>query len=93
MTPTFPYGSILCYYNLNLDQQGELRCHIPLPARGAESDLKAGNGDLIAVGRPFLANPDLPARWQTNAPLKTADMDTFYSADAKGYSDYPLHNK
>lgn len=62
-------------------------------AARAESDLKAGNGDLIAVGRPFLANPDLPARWQANAPLNTPDMDTFYSAGAKGYSDYPLHNK
>lgn len=62
-------------------------------AARAESDLAAGNGDLIAVGRPFLANPDLPARWQTNAPLNTADMDTFYSADAKGYTDYPVQNK
>jgi len=59
----------------------------------AESHLKAGNGDLIAVGRPFLANPDLPTRWQTNAPLNMPDMDTFYSADAKGYSDYPMYNK
>lgn len=62
-------------------------------AARAESDLEAGNADLIAVGRPFLANPDLPARWQANAPLNPPDMDTFYSADAKGYSDYPLHNK
>jgi N-ethylmaleimide reductase len=62
-------------------------------AARAESDLAAGKGDLIAVGRPFLANPDLPARWQTNAPLNTPDMDTFYSADAKGYSDYPVQNK
>ncbi|HEY5714991.1 MAG TPA: alkene reductase, partial [Psychromonas sp.] len=59
----------------------------------AESDLAAGKGDLIAVGRPFLANPDLPARWQKNAPLNAPDMDTFYSADAKGYTDYPLLNK
>jgi N-ethylmaleimide reductase len=55
-----------------------------------ESDLATGKGDLIAVGRPFLANPDLPARWQANAPLNSADMDTVYSADAKGYSDHPL---
>ncbi|MFT6925531.1 MAG: N-ethylmaleimide reductase [Psychromonas sp.] len=62
-------------------------------AARAQSDLAAGKGDLIAVGRPFLANPDLPARWQTNAPLNAADMETFYAADAKGYSDYPEHNK
>lgn len=57
-------------------------------AARAESDLAAGNADLIAVGRPFLANPDLPKRWQTKAPLNSADMSTFYTADAKGYIDY-----
>ncbi|WP_198134758.1 hypothetical protein [Psychromonas ingrahamii] len=62
-------------------------------AAGAESDLAAGKGYLIAVGRPFLANLDLPARWQANTPLNIPDMDTFYSADEKGYSDYPVHNK
>ena len=58
-------------------------------AARAQRDLAAGNGDLIAVGRPFLANPDLPARWQTNAPLNEPDMSTFYTPGAKGYTDYP----
>lgn len=55
----------------------------------AEKDLAAGRADLIAVGRPFLANPDLPERWKRNAPLNTPDPNTFYSADEKGYTDYP----
>ncbi len=55
----------------------------------AESDLAADKADLIAVGRPFLANPDLPARWQKNAPLNAPDMDTFYTPSEKGYTDYP----
>ncbi|MFN7087518.1 MAG: alkene reductase [Burkholderiales bacterium] len=59
----------------------------------AEADLAAGKGDLIAVGRAFLANPDLPARWQANAPLNTPDMDTFYTAGVKGYTDYPAVGK
>lgn len=58
------------------------------PAR-AESDLAAGNGDLIAVGRQFLANPDLLARWQANASLNQPDFGTFYTPGAKGYTDYP----
>lgn len=58
------------------------------PAR-AETDLTAGNGDLIAVGRHFLANPDLPARWRANAPLNQPDFGTFYTPGAKGYTDYP----
>jgi len=55
----------------------------------AEDDLAAGKADLIAVGRPFLANPDLPARWKGGAPLNVPDFSTFYTAGEKGYTDYP----
>ncbi len=55
----------------------------------AEKDLKANKGDLIAVGKAVLANPDLPKRWQTGAPLNAANPDTFYTPGPKGYTDYP----
>jgi N-ethylmaleimide reductase len=55
----------------------------------AEADLSAGNGDLIAVGKQLLANPDLPKRWQTGARLNAWDMSTFYTPGSKGYTDYP----
>ncbi len=58
-------------------------------AAHAESDLAAGKCDLIAVGKPFLANPDLVARWQTGAALNAFDMSTFYTPGPKGYTDYP----
>lgn len=58
-------------------------------AERAERDLAAGKGDLIAVGRAFLANPDLPARWQAKSPLNPPDMSTFYTPGLKGYTDYP----
>ena len=58
-------------------------------AARAESDLAAGKADLIAVGKLFLANPDLVARWKIGAALNAFDMNTFYTADAKGYTDYP----
>ena len=57
--------------------------------RRAQSDLEGGKGDLIAVGRPILANPDLLRRWQTGAVLNTPDPATFYTPGAKGYTDYP----
>lgn len=57
-------------------------------AERAESDLIAGKCDLIAVGRPFLANPDLIARWKTNAAINEPDMSTFYTPGPKGYTDY-----
>jgi N-ethylmaleimide reductase len=58
-------------------------------AARAESDLAAGKCDLIAVGRPFLANPDLITRWKTGAAVNEPDMNTFYTPGPKGYTDYP----
>ena len=55
----------------------------------AEQALLAQRGDLIAFGRPFLANPDLVARLRKDAPLNTADEATFYVPGPKGYTDYP----
>jgi len=55
----------------------------------AEAALAAGEGDLVSFGAPFLANPDLPVRLRTGAPLNTPDRDTFYGGAAKGYTDYP----
>jgi len=55
----------------------------------AETALLEQRGDLIAFGRSFLANPDLVARLRAGAALNTPDMDTFYTAEAKGYTDYP----
>jgi N-ethylmaleimide reductase len=62
-------------------------------AERAESDLAAGKCDLIAVGRPFLANPDLVARWRTKAAVNAPDMSTFYTPGPKGYTDYPAMEK
>jgi N-ethylmaleimide reductase len=58
-------------------------------AARAERDLAAGKCDLIAVGKPFLANPDLVARWKAQAALNAPDMRTFYTPGPKGYTDYP----
>jgi N-ethylmaleimide reductase len=69
--------------------QGTLILSGGYDAAGAERDLAAGKGDLIAVGRPFLANPDLTARWETNAALNPPDFSTFYTPGPKGYTDYP----
>ena len=59
-------------------------------AARAESDLAAGKCDLIAVGRAFLANPDLVARWKSGAAENAPDFSTFYTPGAKGYTDYPV---
>jgi len=45
--------------------------------------------DLVAFGRPFIANPDLPQRLRTGAALNPPDRATWYGGSAKGYTDYP----
>lgn len=55
----------------------------------AEAWLKQGKADLIAFGRKFLANPDLPERFRRHALLNADDPSTYYGGGAKGYTDYP----
>ncbi|MFE1596595.1 alkene reductase [Nocardia sp. NPDC058705] len=54
------------------------------------ADLDNGTADVIAVGTPALANPDLPARVRAGAALNEADPATFYGGDHRGYTDYPV---
>ncbi|MBV7534143.1 alkene reductase [Duganella sp. sic0402] len=55
----------------------------------AEQALRDGRADLIAMGRPFLANPDLVERMRRDAPLNPMDPATLYAGGAQGYTDYP----
>jgi N-ethylmaleimide reductase len=55
----------------------------------AEADLEAHKGELVAFGRPYLANPDYVARARAGRPLNAPDFATFYTPGPKGYTDYP----
>lgn len=55
----------------------------------AEATIESGAADLISFGRPFIANPDFPARARTGADLAVPDGSTFYTPGAEGYVDYP----
>ena len=54
-----------------------------------EAAIRNGEADLVAYGIPFLANPDLPHRYQNNVDLNTPDKATFYVGKENGYTDYP----
>jgi len=54
--------------------------------------IQAGWGDLIAFGRPFIANPDLPERIANGWPLNSVDPTSMYGGTDKGYTDYPTYN-
>ncbi len=55
----------------------------------ANAVLAANEADLVSFGMPFIANPDLPARFANGAPLNAPDPATFYGGNEKGYTDYP----
>jgi N-ethylmaleimide reductase len=55
----------------------------------ADAAIAAGDLDLVAFGKAFIANPDLPKRFALNAPLNDPDPSTFYGGSEKGYTDYP----
>lgn len=57
----------------------------------AESMLQSGDADLIAFGRLFTSNPDLPERVRKGLPFASYDRNTFFGGNAEGYTDYPVY--
>jgi N-ethylmaleimide reductase len=57
----------------------------------AEAAITAGWADMVAFGRPFIANPDLPARIANDWPLNELDATSMYGGTERGYSDYPVY--
>ncbi|MBP0003177.1 MAG: alkene reductase [Cyanobacteria bacterium SBC] len=55
--------------------------------------LASGDADLVAYGRLFIANPDLPERFQHETELNKYDRSTFYTQGERGYIDYPFLEK
>ena len=55
----------------------------------AQETVDTGHGDLFAIGRDFIANPDLVQRLRTGAPLNEQRSELFYGGGAEGYTDYP----
>lgn len=57
----------------------------------AEAILQAGDADLVAFGRHFIANPDLPERLRNGWPLNAYDRPSFFGGTQVGYTDYPFY--
>ncbi|MBS9772969.1 MAG: alkene reductase [Trichodesmium erythraeum GBRTRLIN201] len=55
-----------------------------------EEIISQGYTDLVAYGRLFIANPDLPKRFALNAPLNPYYRPTFTGGNEIGYTDYPF---
>ncbi|MDQ4490110.1 alkene reductase [Sinomonas sp. ASV486] len=60
-------------------------------AESAAARIEAGTADLVGFGRLFIANPDLPYRFQAGAELEPLRREGLYGGGEAGYTDYPLH--
>ena len=69
--------------------RGPLIANMNMTADRGNRLIEAGLADLVAFGRPYIANPDLVERLATGAPLAEIDWETFYAAGPLGYSDDP----
>jgi N-ethylmaleimide reductase len=58
----------------------------------AEERVRQGQADLVAIGRPYITNPDLVERWKNDWPLNPCeDMSLWYTPGPAGYTDYEAH--
>lgn len=74
---------------LRANWSGPIVANNMLTLESAEALLAAGTADAAAFGRPFIANPDLVARFRIGAPLAQPDYRRLYTGEECGYTDYP----
>jgi N-ethylmaleimide reductase len=60
---------------------------------GADAIIGRGDADLVAFGRHFTSNPDLPYRLENNLPLEPYRRDAFWGGDERDYIDFPRHGQ
>ena len=97
MNIPFPVDKFPNYPVNNLETFGKLSQHTIIANCGytketGEAELEKGIAKMISYGTLFLANPDLPKRFELNAELNQADRATMYGGQDKGYIDYPFIN-
>ncbi|MCU7551813.1 alkene reductase [Chitinophagaceae bacterium LB-8] len=95
MNALFPLDKLPHYPKNVLETFGKLTRHTIIANGGynaetGEEELEKGIAKIISYGALFLANPDLPKRFQLNAELNAADRATMYGGKEKGYTDYPF---
>jgi N-ethylmaleimide reductase len=69
--------------------RGNIIANVDIDRARGNRLIKDGLADMVAFGRPFIANPDLPARFALDAPLAKVDWRKVYGPTAEGYTDYP----
>ena len=98
MNVPFPADKFPQYPINPIDTFGKLSKHLIIANCGytketGEVELEKGIAQMISYGTLFLANPDLPKRFELNAPLNQPDRATMYGGKDAGYIDYPFLDK
>ena len=89
LLPHYPQGDELALFG-GMVQGKTVIAGTGFSAETGEAALENGAADLIAYGAAFLANPDLPRRFELGADLNTPDRATMFGGGAAGYIDYPM---
>jgi N-ethylmaleimide reductase len=95
MNSMFPLDKLPHYPREVIETFGKLTRHTIIANGGYNRDsgealLEKGSADIISYGSLFLANPDLPKRFELNAELNRPDRATMFGGGEKGYTDYPF---
>ena len=69
--------------------RGTLIANVDMTAERGNRLIAEGVADMVAFGRPYIANPDLVERLESGAPLAEIDWNTVYASGRRGYADYP----
>ncbi len=88
-TPLEPLAGDAMFRHFRPIFKGTLIANVQMDQARGNRLIEDGLADLVAFGRPFIANPDLVERFRTGAPLAEIDWDTVYASGPRGYSDYP----
>ncbi|MCE7039047.1 alkene reductase [Dyadobacter sp. CY312] len=97
MNSVFPLDSFPNYPKNTIETFGRISKHLVIANGGlnkesGEAELEKGIAKIISYGSLFLANPDLPERFELDAELNQPDQSTMYGGGAHGYTDYPFLN-
>ncbi|MFZ0589725.1 MAG: alkene reductase [Bryobacteraceae bacterium] len=79
------------FRHFRLLYKGTLIANVNIDRERGDRLIREGLADLIAFGRPYIANPDLVQRFTEGAPLAEVDWETVYASGPRGYSDYPTY--
>ena len=95
MNGLFPLDNFPNYPKNAIETFGSISKHLVMANGGlnkesGEAELEKGIAKIISYGSLFLANPDLPKRFELDAALNQPDQATMYGGGEHGYTDYPF---